>query len=330
MLRTLLRLVFALFVLAALLVVGLIVWVNSSYQRDFSATPLPDIHASLDPAVIAQGQYLVEAVAHCSECHRPAYYVRKRQPSADPTDLRGGYAFRAGPFGTFYAANLSSDAQTGIGAWSDGQLARVIRHGVDRNGHFAVFMALSIGALSDQDLTAVISYLRTLPPTKNAVPGDRWGFAAKVLAHFYKPHDEPRLQHVPPGGLSVERGRYLANGPAGCYTCHSARNPLHGFEIEGPRFAGNPQPEPDETDAKFELVAPNLSSDPVGRTGQWSEDKFVARFKMGVTLRGTHMPWESFQRMREDDLRSIYRYLRSVPPVSNDLGPSRRLAGWKR
>jgi hypothetical protein len=55
----------------------------------------------------------------------------------------------------------------------------------------------------------------------------------------------------------------------------------------------------------------------------------VARLKAGIVFQGTKMPWENFSRMTEDDMRSIYRYLRSLPPVRKVTDPSHRKAGWK-
>lgn len=79
-----------------------------------------------------------------------------------------------GPFGTYVAANLTSDEETGLGKVSDGDLARVIRHGVDRDGHLALGMSTSCGEMADEALTTVISYLRTLPPvTKETGPSHR-------------------------------------------------------------------------------------------------------------------------------------------------------------
>src|ERR1043165_1388069 len=138
--------------LLVVLVVAGLAWVESTYQRDFSGIELPDTHASQDPAVIASGEYVANALAHCPACHAADYYVRHRRLPADLRDLRGGFVFFAGVFGMFHASNLTSDRDSGIGAMSDGQLARAIRHGVDRNGRYAAFMAFSVGQLSDEDM----------------------------------------------------------------------------------------------------------------------------------------------------------------------------------
>jgi hypothetical protein len=77
----------------------------------------------------------------------------------------------------------------------------------------------------------------------------------------------------------------------------------------------------------MEFVPPNLTADPSGYTGRVSEDAFVARLRTGRSITSSIMPWESFKIMTDVDLRSIYRYLRSLPPVHNALGPSHRKKG---
>ena len=60
-----------------------------------------------------------------------------------------------------------------------------------------------------------------------------------------------------------------------------------------------------------------------------TEDQFLGRIKTGRSFISSIMPWENFSRMTESDLRSIYRYLKSLPPVDKDTGPSYRDVGWK-
>lgn len=317
----------------ALLVVGGGVgyaYVEATYERDFSATPLPAIVASTDPEVIARGEYVVHALAHCSACHGPAEKASQHQLGAK-TDLRGGFTMAAGPFGTFFPSNLTSDPETGVGKLSDGQLARAVRYGIDHHGRFAAFMRLAVGPMSDEDLTAVMSYVRTLPPVRNEVPADRWGFIAKALAGSFGPRSGPVPAHVAAGEEPVVAcGEYLANGPAACAACHTQLDPFAGFAVAGVPFAGNPEPEPDPTDAAFEFVVPNLTPDPeTGVIASWSEDAFVARLAAGPAHKGSKMPWLNFQQMTDGDRRSIYRYLKSLPPTRSVTGPSRRPAGWR-
>lgn len=291
-------------------------------------TPYPSVKASSDPAVIAQGEYVVHNVAHCSTCHTAidgkldmaSFKLDRTAP------LSGGYMMEAGPFGTFYAQNLTPDKETGIGRYTDEELGRMIRNGVGADGTFLPMMRLAQGPMSDEDLIAVISYLRAQEPVKKAVPRDEFGIIAKLLADSFSPRSNTPPKHVAPTPEpSVARGEYLARGPAVCSGCHSPLDPGEGFALSGPEFSGASNADPDSTDDAYEIIAPNLTPDPkTGIAGMWDEEQFVKRMKGGRVVTGSHMPWEAFAQMTDSDVRSIYRYLKSVDPVVNDVGPTRR------
>jgi len=313
-------------------IVGFVIYVNATYARDFSATPKPALTASNDPAVIARGAYVTHAIAHCSSCHGNGEFTRQRKLPPNDADLRGGYVLKAGPFGTFYPANITPDDATGIGKTSDADLARVLRHGVAPNGGFAPLMAFTVGPMADEDIVAIMSYLRSLPPIANAVPKDDWGIVAKALSSKFNPRMTTAPAFVKEGEASEARGLYLVKGPALCANCHSPTDPMNGFAVVGPELSGALEPDPDHLDPAYEVMAPNLTTDPkTGALASYTEDAFVDRFKKaGRAVAGSPMPWENFARMSEEDLRSIYRFLSKVPPVHRATGPTRRLRGsWK-
>lgn len=295
----------------------------------FPDVPMPQVSASTDPAVIARGRYLVYGPAHCQQCHglddRNAVALL-----AQETPLSGGMEFAMGPIGTSWAANLTPDPETGIGGRSDGELARAIRSGVMHDGRLSMLMNFSGARLSDQDLVAVISFLRSQPPVKRAVPPGQTGLLMKALLPVTPL--TPRATapaHVPESNSpSVERGEYLVEHAAMCADCHSPWD-MATFTPMEPRLGGS-QPDPshgDDTD--YEYVAPNLTSSPVGITGKLTEDQFIDRIRQGRVHLSSIMPWENLQRTSDADLRSIYRYLRTVPPSDRDAGPSRRKKGWQ-
>ena len=121
----------------------------------------PDIHASADPAVIERGRYLVRGAAHCADCHT-APEQRAALEAGKDVPLSGGNEFNL-PVGVFRVPNITPDVETGIGRYTDPQLARMLRHGVRPNGKM-VLPFMPFADLSDEDLTAVISYLRAQPP----------------------------------------------------------------------------------------------------------------------------------------------------------------------
>jgi mono/diheme cytochrome c family protein len=316
-------------VMVLVIVLGAAVgWVLASYDKDYSAMPRPALVASQDPAVIARGEYLFHAVAHCSACHTAPGVQRKR---GDRPPAAGGRMFPGGPFGTFVARNLTADKETGLGAQSDGDIARAIRSGVDHQGRFIPIMKIVLGPMSDEDLTAVVSYVRTQAPERREEQPEQWGFLAKVLAATKLGPVTPAVPRAEPPSEqpSVARGAYLANGPAACHTCHSRFDPFDGWAMVGTPFTGG-DVEADESDPTSEFAAPNLTPDPkTGRIAAWDEDTFVTRFRGGRAYAGSHMPWENFSEMTDADLRSLFRYLKSLPPVVRDTGPSHRPAGWR-
>jgi mono/diheme cytochrome c family protein len=307
----------------AVIVVIAIAWVELGWSVDHPDTPYPEIHASTDPAMIAHGEYIVNAVAHCSTCHGPydpdaAERVRFGEP------MVGGYVIQAGPFGTFTVPNLTPHA-SGIGEMTDAELARAIRHGIRRDGTLSPMMRFSVGAMADEDLAAVISYLRAQQPVDAVRAGPRYGFLGKALSKRFGPQMAEPPAYVPAGGISVERGHYLANGPAACGLCHTPTDPMAGFAPSGPAFSGAARPEPDPAMPGYEIIAPNIT--PGGILASWSEDQFVARMAAGRMVKGSIMPWEAFARMTEEDVRSVYRYLRTIDPVDRETGPAHRERG---
>jgi mono/diheme cytochrome c family protein len=313
-------------------IVGFVIYVNATCERDFSSTPVPALVASKDPEIIKRGAYVTHSVAHCSACHGNGEFTQQLKLPPNLDDVRGGYVLKAGPFGTYYPANLTPH-DTGIGKLSDGELARILRHGVAPNGKLDPLMAFAVGPMADEDIVAIMSYLRSIPAIANPVPKDEWGFVAKMLASKFN----PRMMTAPPfvkeGEVSVERGQYLAKGPALCVGCHSPYDLMNNMALSGPEFSGAHSAEPDHVDPSFEVMAPNLTTDPkTGVLASYTEEAFLDRFKKaGRAVQGSVMPWENFARMTDDDLRSIYRFLTTkVPPANRATGPTRRPRGsWK-
>jgi cytochrome c553 len=305
---------------------------TATSKLQFPDTPAPALAASKDPGVIERGRYLVHGPAHCASCHSVNDRAHPEKLLSNPP-LQGGLEFAMGPLGTRYGRNLTSDSETGIGAISDASIARTLRTGVAHDGEVSFFMRFSASALSDDDIVAVISYLRSLSPVKNQVPRGSWGLLGKVLLTYamtVEPRAEPPVAHVAPSAEpTVERGRYLADQVALCTFCHSKID-MSTIAVTGPK-AGGSDPDPSHgEDEGMEFVAPNLTSHPTGMTGKLDEDAFVKRLKGGRAHASSIMPWEGFAQTTEVDLRSIYRYLQTLPKVDHDVGPTYRNEGWKR
>jgi len=305
--------------LMALVIVAAVVFVASRQNLKFDA-PFPEVAASTDSAVIARGHYVVRNVANCAQCHGDTTQFAAAQGGAD-VPLSGGFTWDIPP-GQIRARNITSDVETGIGGFTDGAIARALRHGVGSDGR-ALLPFMEMQGLSDEDLVAVISYLRTQAPVHNVVPAHRYTLLGKVvkatvLANPVGPSEAPPRET--PHGPTVENGRYLVESVGLCWACHTQRDDNTGALV-GPRFGGATGfKEP--TDPAHVWAPPNITSDPAtGRLGKMTEDDFVGRLRVGRILPGSPMPWQGLQRMSDDDLRAMYRYLKTVPPVSRDVGP---------
>jgi mono/diheme cytochrome c family protein len=323
MARTAVKVVFWGLGIVAAAVLALIGAILVRWDRTFEA-PYPGIQATTDSAVVARGRYLVYGPAHCAGCHVSPEDTAALHAGAEPP-LAGGFTFDIPP-GRFPVPNLTPDSVFGIGRRSDGELARLLRHGVRADGRAAVPFMTAQNA-SDEDLVALISFLRAQAPVRHEVPDRQPSVLGKAVLAFVIEPVGPRgtPPATAPSGATVERGEYLANGIAACVGCHTARSMATG-EYIGPPFAGG-TPEAVAGDPSRELAAPNLTPDSAtGRITAWSEDAFVARFRAGRLIPESYMPWVFFARMTDDDLRAIYRYLRSLPPVHNETGPSIRPA----
>lgn len=300
----------------ALVLVGLAV-VQLRWKRTFDV-PFPSIAASHDPAIIARGAYLVYGAAACAHCHVPREDWPKLNAAGTPP-LAGAHVFPL-PFGFLYSANLTSDQETGIGRRTDAELARILRTGTRADGR-AAFPLMEYERMTDADLMAVISFLRTQPAVRNPVPEHRLTLFGKALMAFaIEPTNHSEEGEYGRGKSTVEPGEYLANDVSLCGSCHTNRSPRDGSFV-GPRFAGGQRMDVAAEESKV-FVTPNLTPDPeTSVIGRWTEDEFVARFRMGELIAGTPMPWGAYARMTDEDLRSIYRYLRRLQPVRHATGP---------
>ena len=313
------RLLLALAALIVLLVAGIAAYVASRQNLKFDA-PYPEIAASTDSAVIARGHYVVRNLANCAQCHGDTTKYAANIAGVD-VPLTGGFTWNIPP-GTYHARNITPDPETGIGRFADREVGRALRFGVGRDGR-ALLPFMEFQGLSDEDLVAVVSYLRTQQPVRNVVPPHRPNLLgavvkATVLANPVGPKGTPLTES--PRGATVENGRYLVESVALCWACHTQRSDATG-ELIGPRFGGATGfIEPNDPSRVW--APPNITSDPTGKTGKLTEDEFVARFRTGRVLPGSPMPWQGFSRLDESDIRAIYRYLRTVPRVHRESGPA--------
>lgn len=298
-----------------LLTVCVFVTVVLLQNKTFDA-PYPKIKARQDSVTIATGRNLVLGAAHCTGCHgsanEPDTITDKEEPA-----LSGGRMFDL-PIGLLFAPNLTPHA-TGIADKTDEALARALRYGVATSGR-ALFDLMPFHNTSDEDLVAIISYLRSRPPVDNKVPENKMNMLGKVVKAFLLKPAGPSapvpLKVVKDTG--VVYGAYLANSVANCRGCHTNRNLMTGA-FTGPDFAGGLKFDLPTDSGMYSLTTPNLTPDATGRITSWSQQQFINRFRQGTLIQESHMPWESFRHMSDDELTSIYNFLQTVKPVHNKV-----------
>ena len=312
------KILVGLVVVVVAVVAGFSIFVAARQNLKFNA-PFPEIIVSTDSAVVARGRYIVQNAANCGSCHRDTSMTAQWM-AGEEVPLSGGFTFDIPP-GKFRARNITPH-ETGIGKIPDRAIARALRHGVGHDGR-ALLPFMEFQGLSDEDLVAVISYLRAQPPVSNLVAAHSYTMLGKVvratvLANPVGPHGTPPKEN--PHGATIENGRYLVESVALCWACHTQRDMQTG-QLVGPRYGGATKFEEADT-PDITWSPPNITADKeTGRLGQMTEDEFVARFRAGRVLHMSPMPWQGLQKLDEDDLRAIYKYLTSLPPVKNDVGP---------
>lgn len=270
------------------------------------------------PARLERGRYLAHAVAVCMDCHGTRDWSRLSGPMVEGSAGRGGEVFGAnlGLPGTFVARNLTP---AHLGSWTDGELLRAITEGISRDGRplFPLMPHPNYGRMDREDALSLVAYLRSLPSQPEpAIPVTQANFPfSLILRTIPRP---AAFEPMPPPADRVAYGAYLTR-MASCADCHTPME--RGKALPGLDFAGgNRYPLP----TGGSVGAVNITSDEETGIGRWSEDQFVARFKSMLPEKlparnegpfNTLMPWSQYAQMTEEDLRAIYAYLRTVPPV---------------
>jgi hypothetical protein len=279
-----------------LLAVGIYVYMqcsafDASMEKVYDV-PVPALVRSTDPAVIARGDHLVHSLAGCGigDCHG--------------ADLGGGKVTDIGPVGQLCAPNITGG---GLGvAYSDGELARIIRHGVKKDGRTVRLMpSQDVSWLPDAEVVAIISYLRSVPNVERANGATVVKTLGKVLDRrdqfpwdIARRIDHGKVETPPAPEPTPAYGAYMGRLCTGC----------HGDTLGGGPIPGAPPSIPTPLD---------LTPDPTG-LADWSYEDFDKLMKTGVRKSGRKldpfMPVDSWKNLDDTELHALWAYLRTVPP----------------
>jgi mono/diheme cytochrome c family protein len=256
--------------------------------------PLPIVALSTDPAVIARGKHLADSIGACtsSKCHGK--------------DLGGGEPFDMGPVMAVAGPNITSGG-IGIG-YSDGELARLIRHGLKKDSQSVRFMpAQDFSWLPDPDVFALISYLRVAPAVDRLNGGTVVRTLGKVLDRRGQlVLDVARRIAENPGGVAPPATPTAAYGAFVVHLCEGC----HGERLSGGPLPGAPPSVP---------IPLNLTPDATGLK-DWTFDDFEKLLRTAVRKNGKpldpFMPVEATRNLDDVEMHALWAYLRTVQPVA--------------
>jgi mono/diheme cytochrome c family protein len=324
--KTLFKVLGALVALGVVAVAGFLGFMSA---RKADQRPPSDEKVQATPERLARGKYLVEHVSNCLHCHSDLQFNLFATPILPGTEGQGGTTFtkaNAGVPGEVSARNLTPDLETGKGSWTDGELIRAIREGVDREGQamFPMMPYKFFRSMSDEDVRSVVAFLRTLKPIKRSVPPRRLDFPVNLFVKMApKPVDGP-IATPDDAKDHLAYGKYVTT-MAGCMECHTAHDE-RGQLLEGQEFGGGwrlmlPDGQP--------VIPPNITPHPATYIGMADKEAFIGRFKAFATTapqpapkgRNTLMPWYAYSGMTEKDLGAIYDYLKTQKPIDRQIDP---------
>ena len=275
--------------------------------------------------VLERGEYLSLHVAGCVDCHSKRDFTKFSGPVIPGTEGGGGFVFdeKLGLPGKIFGRNITPDNETGIGTWTDDDILKAMTQGISKNGDtlFPLMPYIQYNHMAKEDLLSIIAYIKTWKPIRNKVP------ARQLMMPIAMAYPGPALQASvdgnvrPPESDKVQYGGYLAT-MADCGTCHSPQTP-QGPDVNR-MFAGG---------YTFDLgtnkvSSANITPDSTTGIGAWTEERFLNKFTQDREEKSYNynpgnqnsvMPLSILAGIKDEDLKAIYAYLRTVKPVSNKV-----------
>ena len=292
----------------------------SSCKDKKSETPSADSGDSVTQ-VLARGEYLAHHVALCMDCHSIRDTGKFSLPVVPGTEGGGsGFPFGKGEGipGEVTPPNITPFA---LKDWSDEELVRAITRGVNKKGDtlFPVMPYHHYSKMTKSDILSIVAYIRSLKPIERTTAPRNLEIPMSMLGPL--PDGNLDNNTMPDGSDKVKYGEYLVNA-AVCSECHTPMGPqgpdfsklfAGGFVFQTPMF---------------KVAVANITPDSATGIGAWTEESFIKKFRSNASSEMVNrypgkmnsiMPWTMYGTMKEDDLKAIYAYLRTVKPVTNKV-----------
>ncbi len=311
------------YLVAALILIGIcaLAFLQLGFPK---VDPAPELSIDYTPDRIERGAYLANHVTVCMDCHSKRDFSQFSGPPTPGTIGAGGDRFdhSMGLPGVFYAKNITP---FGISEYSDGELFRLITTGVTNDGRamFPLMPYAYYGKMDPEDIYDIIAYIRSLPAVESEIPDSEADFPVNLLLRTMPKNAE--MVKKPNPSDQIAYGGYLVNA-SGCIECHTQVSPQGVIIPEVAYSGGRSFPFPDGS----VVTSSNITPDPETGIGSWTEEMFVSRFKQYADSGYVNpkvnpgefnslMPWTMYAGMKEEDLKAIFAYLKTLKPMKNEV-----------
>ena len=290
-----------------LLVAAFVAFVKFKALPNYSDVPVPEITISQDSLTLAKGKKLVDHI--CAGCHRP-----------EGRQYAGGYfedIVANKTFGEIYVPNITQSVENGVGDYSEGELYRLLRTGVNKEGKAILPVMPRYVLASEEDIHAMIAFLKSddqaVQANETSQPVHKPSLLASALLNFavkpfpYKDQypDKPAITD------KVAHGKYLVDAQMGCYLCHSAS--LQAWNLEEPELTPNYLGGGTEfVSEEGTVLSPSLLMDGQSNVSKWTEEEFIAAVRFGQRKGqpGYQKPMHPYPMMDSLEVSAMYAYLK--------------------
>ncbi len=311
--KKVLRYLLYLIAVVVVLVIGFALFIQFRGIPTYEAKELA-INVQSTPEKVLHGKRLADML--CVKCHM------------DPNtgNLTGKFLVDAPEiFGKIYSKNITQSKVNGIGNWTDGQLAYLIRTGIRPDGSFIPPYMPKFVKMADSDVESIIAWLRSDDPrlaaNETVPPPTEPSWFTKFLTNVAikpMPYDGVPIA-LPDTNNAVEHGRYMATSQLQCFACHSKdftklddMNPEKSLGFFG---GGNEMLDYD----RKPIMTANITMDEETGIGTWTEQDFIVAVKQMRTPHGKALqyPMEPYVQLTDTEVAHIYAYLKTVPVIKN-------------